>query len=155
MDTEPAVGCLFCLSSSLLFCISELAVLKAAFQEDFLKNGQNGFLTSVILHFFCVNPWLLLCIEVFSTFMSWAIHTHLADFGGKAFLVKDHLSSLPCLILVADQVAQKPPSSAPIIVNFCRLVNHQVDAVGLLQLPCLLQHIVARSSSSIGLHVPA
>ena len=99
-------------------------MLKAAFQEDFFKNGQNGFLTSVILHFFCVNPWLLLCIEVFSTFMSWAIHTHLADFGGKAFLVKDHLSSLPCLILVADQVAQKPPSSAPIIVNFCRIKSN-------------------------------
>ena len=30
-------------------------MLKAAFQEDFFKNGQNGFLTSVILHFFCIS----------------------------------------------------------------------------------------------------
>ena len=60
---SPAL-CHFC------FVFQKFAVLKAAFQEDFFKNGQNGFLTSVILHFFCVNPWLLLCTEVFSTFMS-------------------------------------------------------------------------------------
>ena len=35
------------------FVFQKFAVLKAAFQEDFFKNGQNGFLTSVILHFFC------------------------------------------------------------------------------------------------------
>ena len=35
------------------FVFEKYTVLKAAFQEDFFKNGQNGFLTSVILHFFC------------------------------------------------------------------------------------------------------
>ena len=43
--------CHFC------FVFQKFAVLTGAFQEDFFKNGQNGFLTSVILHFFCVNPW--------------------------------------------------------------------------------------------------
>ena len=35
------------------FVFEKYTVLKAAFQEDFFKNGQNGFLISVILHFFC------------------------------------------------------------------------------------------------------
>ena len=39
-------------------------------------------------------------------------------------ILLSNLSSLPCLILVADQVAQKPPSSAPIIVNFCRIKSN-------------------------------
>ena len=30
-------------------------MLKADFQLDFFKNGPNGFLTSVILHFFCIS----------------------------------------------------------------------------------------------------
>ena len=34
------------------FVFEKYTVLKAAFQEDFFKNGQNGFLTSVILNFF-------------------------------------------------------------------------------------------------------
>ena len=35
------------------FVFEKYTVLKAAFQEDFFKISQNGFLISVILHFFC------------------------------------------------------------------------------------------------------
>ena len=61
-----ALGLLWatCFVSHAHFCFvfQKLAVLKAAFQQDLFQNAKNGFVTRVILHFFCISchmidPW--------------------------------------------------------------------------------------------------
>ena len=54
-----ALGLLWaiCFVSHAHFCFvfQKLAVLKAAFQQDLFQNAKNGFVTRVILHFFCIS----------------------------------------------------------------------------------------------------